>query len=63
MNINIGDAFKDPGIGKIHVRGFVDEHIVVYRYWRRRKQYWQYMTIPDWVVTMYVDAGFWKPYK
>ena len=30
------------GNKRIHIRAIVDEEMVVFRWWRKRKQYWQY---------------------
>lgn len=27
---------------KIHIRSIVDDRVVVYRFWRRNKKFWQY---------------------
>lgn len=40
-SLAIDKKFYDVYDHLIHIRGFVDD-VVVYRYWNRRKGYWEY---------------------
>lgn len=40
-SLAIGEKFYDVYNHLIHIRGFVDD-MVVYRYWNKRKGYWEY---------------------
>lgn len=46
--IEIGDSFQHPYHREYlcHVRGFVDDQLVV-RYWRKGKQRWEYALLSD----------------
>jgi hypothetical protein len=50
--VEVGKSYRlnygkgNPNNQTIHVRGIVDDDIVVYRVWRRRWQSWHYVTEP-----------------
>lgn len=43
----LGDKFRDGQGHLLHVRGFVDEQVVV-RYWNKEKQWWVYRCWDVW---------------
>ncbi len=49
MPVEIGRKYKiffsdnNPMNRTAHIRAFVDEHYVVYRFWKKRKDRWEYV--------------------
>ena len=48
--MKVGDTFRN-GKRKCHIRGFVDG-LVVFRWWKASKQYWDYGVIEAEFVTL-----------
>lgn len=47
QGIQIGDKYREYGKRLLHVRGLVEDQVVV-RYWSKRKQEWEYKCEPVW---------------
>lgn len=61
MTLRVGQVFylSTHKRTKLHVRGFVDDH-VTYRYWSQRRQRWVYETEPLWLVEQFtVPRRYW----
>lgn len=52
--MQINDQFRHPRYGLCHVRGFIDEQ-VVFRWWRRKFQDWEYDCEPRDLLTKNVE--------
>ena len=63
--IEVGKAYikypdlppRHPNRAKIHVRGIVDDDIVVYRRWSQAKRRWYYATEHMMILGMMIDNG------